>query len=237
MDNAQKCDILENTAIEAVYFERFDLEYAKMPPEEFVRKIIVGKLNAKLVAVGFNYRFGHRNEGTADALARYGAAYGFDVTVVGPYMAGRDVVSSTIIRRLLGSGDVEGIPQYLGRLFSVKGTVREGLRLGRTIGVPTANVYSGPATMSPPPGVYATSCKVSGRMFRGVTSVGNNPTIGQLRDSVTETYMFGFSDDIYNAKVEVFFHRKLRDIVKFPDLGALKSQIGRDIDAAGGYFS
>ncbi|MDR1060495.1 MAG: bifunctional riboflavin kinase/FMN adenylyltransferase, partial [Clostridiales bacterium] len=179
MNKEQKCDILRAAAADAVYFERFDLEYARMEPEEFVSWILVGKLRAKLAVVGFNYRFGHKNRGTPELLRKFGAARGLGVLVVEPYRVGGQCVSSSLIRQKLEAGDVRGAALCLGRLFSVRGAVCEGRHIGRTIGVPTANISRSPGALAPAQGVYVTACKVGGRMYRSVTSIGRNPTVAR----------------------------------------------------------
>ncbi|MDR1438493.1 MAG: bifunctional riboflavin kinase/FAD synthetase [Clostridiales bacterium] len=237
MNNEQKCDILRGTAIDGVYFERFDLDYARIEPEEFARRVLVGKLRARLVAAGFNYRFGRENHGTAESLEEYGAKHGFGVLIVKPYRVGGQCASSSLIREMVAAGDVQGAARFLGRLFSVRGVVREGFRIGRTIGVPTANIGYGADVLAPGQGVYATACKVGGRLYRGLTSIGKNPTAGPRDGIAMETFLFGFRGDIYGAEAEVYFYKKIRDIHKFSDMGALKSQIERDIGTADGYFS
>ncbi|MDR3121470.1 MAG: riboflavin biosynthesis protein RibF [Clostridiales bacterium] len=235
-DNAKKRALVAQTAVDGLYFEHFDRDYADMPPEVFARRVLAGKLNARLVAVGGNYRFGRQNAGTVGDLKRFGQKYGFAVAEISPYEVGGTAVSSSRIRDLLDAGRVEEAPALLGRLFSVRGTVHAGLRLGRTIGFPTANMLPEAGRMVPGAGVYITSTHVGGALCRGLTSVGSNPTVGVRSDDITETFLLDFSDEIYGETIEVFFHKRIRGIRKFPDLNALKAQIGLDADAARHYF-
>ena len=238
-DNDQKSQILENTGVEFVCYDRFDTVYANMSPKEFVQKILVKRLNAKLVVAGYNYHFGHKGAGTAEELNSLGKQFGFSVSIVPPYKVKGIEVSSTHIRSILEGGKVSESPYFLGRLYSLKGKVQTGLKKGRSIGIPTANLIPDQQRIIPLPGVYITSARVgSGQKFyQSLTSIGNNPTVGLLQENVIETYILGFDNEIYETEIEVFFHKRIRGIIKFENMKLLKEQIKKDIDETEGFFN
>ena len=236
-DNDAKCGILGRTAIECVCFDRFDAAFARTAPDEFARRVLRGRLDARLVVAGFDYRFGAANAADASDLERLGPRCGFDVHIVEPYEAGGAVVGSSAIRALLEAGSVGRAREMLGRLFSVRGAVVGGMRVGRTIGLPTANLLVGPGMLVPREGVYATSALVGGRYRDAVTSVGASPTVGGNPLGAVETHVIGFSGDLYGSTLEVRFHERIRDMEKFSSINALRERIRQDIEAARAYFA
>ena len=234
MDNGHKCGMLGRTALDYICFDHFDARFASMDPDVFARRVLRGKLGARLVVAGFNYRFGAGNAADAGDLAGMGPRFGFDVHIVGPYRAGDDVVSSSGIRSMLESGRVDAAKEMLGRLFSVCGVVEGGLRIGRTIGLPTANLLIDAGTLLPLDGVYVTSAYAAGRFYDAVTNVGPSPTVGGRPTGTVETHIIGFSGDLYGQPLELYFHRRLRGMARFESLDAMRAQIRRDIEAARG---
>jgi riboflavin kinase/FMN adenylyltransferase len=235
--NDVKCAMLGRTALDCLCIDKFDARFAKMAPDDFARRVLRGRLGARLVVAGFNYRFGAGNSATVEDLARLGGQFGFGVHVLPPYKAGGDVVSSSGIRSLVESGRVAEAREMLGRLFFIRGTVRDGMRVGRTIGVPTANLLVSPCCLLPLQGVYATSAFAAGRFYNAVTNVGPSPTVGGLPQGTVETHLIGYSGDLYGLPLEVRFHKRLRGMEKFANVIAMRAQIQRDIEAAGEYFS
>ena len=236
-DDVQKRRLIGKTGIDDVVFEEFDLEYANMTPEKFVSDIQIGKLGAGCVAAGYNYRFGRNGSGTAETLKVLGAEHGLKVHIIDPYMVNGESVSSTLIRRYVEAGEVEAASRLLGRLFSLRGVVIEGMRIGRSMNIPTANIIPDKSIVIPKAGVYATSTKVGGRIFRSVTNIGDNPTVGVLESFRAETHIIGFEEDIYGQEIEVYMHIKLRGEEKFDGLGGLKNSILNDISKAAVYFN
>ena len=236
-DNAAKCGKLARTALGCVCFDRFDERFCNMAPDDFARRVLRGRLDARLVVAGFNYRFGAGNSSSVEDLERLGARLGFGVHVVGPYKSGGEVVSSTGIRSLIEAGLVDRAREMLGRLYSISGEVKDGLRVGRTIDVPTANLVVDPRRLSPLAGVYATRAFACGRFYDAVTSVGPSPTVGGAPQGAVETHLIGFSGDLYGRQLVVLFHKRLRGMEKFSGLESLRAQIRRDADAAREYFS
>ena len=235
-DNVQKLRIVENTGIDSVYFDEFDLAYSKMTPEEFIREILIGKLSVRYVIAGYDFRFGCGASGTSGDLKDLGKKFGLDVGVIDPYLVNGEVVSSTLIRKRIETGDVESASYLLGRLYSLRGEVVAGNKIGREIGIPTANIKPGANVVIPGKGVYITSVRAGDLLYRGLTNIGNSPTFGVTDAFTIETHILGFSGDLYGKEIEVFMHKKLRDEIAFLGREQLKSEILEDITKAVDFF-
>jgi riboflavin kinase/FMN adenylyltransferase len=209
----------------------FDAALAGLTAEEFVDEALVARLGVGAVVVGRDFHFGRARGGTPDFLARAGARLGFAVEIVDKVEApieGRDeVVSSSAIRRALERGDVEAAARGLGRDYVMNGIVARGQRLGRELGVPTANLALEP-TNRLAFGVYAVRAAVNRKVFGGVASFGVRPTVNSGAP-LLEVHLFDFSGDLYGQEMEVAFLARLREERKFGSLEALKAQMARDI--------
>lgn len=210
--------------------DEFTLEYAATEPEAFV-KMLVEKHGMRCAVAGFNYTFGKNGAGDTALLNRLSAKYGFEVVIVPPVMFENEPVSSTRIRAALEAGDVEKAAQMLGYTYSLEGEIRANRGIGRSIGFPTANITDFCARVLPADGVYATRVRVRGSVYAGVTNVGCNPTVHGDKLSV-ETYIIGFSDDIYGERMSVEFVSRLRGEMDFGSVEALRARIARDAQTA-----
>ena len=237
-DCIQKCRIVEKTGVDSILFDRFDIAFSKMTPEEFVRDVLVKKLAAKYVVSGYNYRFGRNGAGTSETLKALSAEYGLKAFVIEPYTVNGVAASSSLIRGFVEAGDMKAASHLLGRLFSLRGEVVKGRQIGRKMGLPTANFAPDGNMAIPKPGAYVSSVKLQdGSIRRGVTSIGTNPTVGLLNSFVAETHIFDFHEVIYGQEIEVFLHRKIRDELKFRRIEELKSRIQEDILETKGFFT
>ena len=226
MDNNRKVEVLKTHKVDIVCFQEFDLEFMKMSPEEFV-KFLVLKYNIKGFVVGFNYKFGYKNLGDVELLQKLKNKYGYELYVMEPCTYKTQVISSTRIRRSLEAGDVFEASKMLGLPYTLAGEVIHGKKLGRTIEFPTANLNYNENFILPKVGVYYTNIKVNNSIYKGITSVGNNPTV-EGKTLTIETYILDFNNDIYGQKIEVGFIKKIRDVKKFHDVEELKSQLEKD---------
>lgn len=232
----KKVELLEKTRLNYLYFEKFDENFSRMQPEEFVKDILVGKFNMRLAVAGFNYRFGYRGQGDTELLHKMGNELGFKVIVIEPIMLEEEVVSSTRIRSYILEGDMDRVFAFLGRHYSVAGKVEKGRRVGNTIGFPTANIYPEEYLVLPSNGVYITKTLIDGKMHPSISNIGNNPTFGGLDKISVETYILDFEKSIYGKEIEVFFISKLRGEIKFDSVKELTDQIEKDIEIAKKYF-
>lgn len=209
---------------------RFDARMAAMGAEDFVRRVLVARLQAREVWIGPDFRFGNRRGGDLALLQGMGAELGFTAREIAPVTAQGERVSSTRIREALRGGDFTEAARLLGRPYAIGGRVVRGKQLGRTLGFPTANLRfpKAPALS----GIYATWVHgVDEHPWPSVSSFGTRPTVDGV-EPLLEAHLFDFSGDLYGRHIEVEFVAKLREELKFPDLPSLTEQMRRDAEDA-----
>ncbi|MDU4938470.1 MAG: bifunctional riboflavin kinase/FAD synthetase [Clostridium sp.] len=230
MDNESKEEILEALGVDLIYFEEFNEEYMKLTPEGFI-KYLCEKFKVKGIVVGFNYRFGYKNIGNIEMLKELSDKYGYELYVMEPCNYENEVISSTRIRDELLNGNVDKAMKMLNRPYIIKGKVVHGKKLGRTIGFPTANLDYSKEALIPRKGVYYTNVQWQGKIYKGITSVGNNPTVNGDKLTI-ETYILDFNNDLYGHNIKVYFIKKIRDEKKFNSIDDLVIQLKKDKDYA-----
>lgn len=225
------CFIANLDVVDTLVVLPFRAQLVAMSAEEFVREILVDRLNTRHVVIGDDFRFGKGRTGDFALLQRMGKELGFVAEAAGTVTLDGDRVSSTRIRNHLDNGDVADAAQLLGRPMTLCGRVTHGDKRGRQIGFPTANIALN-RRLSPLSGVYVvTVVFADGRRVDGVANVGTRPTVdGQ--DARLEVHLFDFDKDIYGAILQVEFRHFLRGEQKFDSLDELIDQIGRDAEAA-----
>ena len=207
----------------------FDDEMRTTPWDRFVTDILVGRYGAVHLVAGHDHHFGHRNQGSPEILKEKCAELGLGCDIIPAVTLGGVTVSSTHIRKLLEEGDVETARAFLGHPHVLTQTVGHGRQLGRTIGIPTANLVAPPHVLLPKRGVYAAKITLpDGRAFGGVTNVGVRPTVNNGQDVTVEPWILDFDGDLYGQAIRVEFFRRLRDERKFESLEALRAQIETD---------
>jgi riboflavin kinase/FMN adenylyltransferase len=231
MDYQEKRDILTALDIDVLLMFPFHLSFSKLTPEEFVRDILVTFICPELVVVGPNYTFGYEGRGTPELLKTLGLKYGFRVEVVEPVYVGTQMVSSTIIRKLINSGEVAEAEKLLGRPFSIQGKVIAGDRRGRTLGFPTANIEFPVSSVIPADGVYAVWVVIDQAIYPGVANVGTNPTF-LTQHRRMEVHLLDFEADLYGKDIRVRFMEHLRGEMIFNNAAELIIQIKKDINNA-----
>ncbi len=235
MDVEEKTLIFTRFGLDYLALIKFDEEQIKIEPEDFIKEVLIGKLNMKHLTVGHDYRFGRKARGNVAMLIEYAAVYGYTYEIVEPIMKNDVRVSSTLIRELLIDGKIEEANFYLGRNHFVKGTVVEGKKLGKSIGVPTANLRIKENISTIKSGVYITETVFRNDVYKSVTNVGYNPTFEQVGLNM-ETYLFDFDKVLYGEVIEVHFIKRLRDEMKFDSVDELVSQMEGDLAATREYF-
>lgn len=227
----EKAKLIEALGVDYFVNIEFTEEIMKMPPEEYVKSILIDALKAKAIFSGFNYRFGYKAEGDTELLNKLGEKYGFSLFVSNPVIIDNEVVSSTLIRELIKSGDIDECDKFLGRNYASRGKVVVGNRLGKSIGFPTSNIMIDESMVTPPNGVYITYLKYNGVRYPSITNVGVKPTIGEFKKNM-ETHIFNFNKELYDKTVEIEFIEMMRPEAKFSSLDELISQIRNDCDKA-----
>lgn len=226
LDNHTKIEILDEIGVDKIYFEEFNEEFMKYSPEEFIR-YLCEKFNVRGIVVGFNYRFGYKNMGDVNLLRELSDKYGYDLYVIDPCTYNEEIVSSTRIRNDLMDGNVEEASIMLTRPYSISGEVIHGKKNGRLMGFPTANLNYSEEFVLPKIGVYYTNIRWNNKIYKGITSVGKNPTFNG-KDITIETNILDFDREIYGDEITVYFISKLRNEQKFSSIDDLKNQLDKD---------
>ncbi|HHW27083.1 MAG TPA: riboflavin biosynthesis protein RibF [Firmicutes bacterium] len=229
----EKRELISDLGLDLYWQMDFTRDLAQTPPVDFVRRYLIEAIRVRHVVCGFNFTFGDKGRGKPEDLVKLGNEYGFQVSVIPPFTAGGEVVSSTRIRADLEAGRVGDAWDCLGKPYCVYGTVTRGDGRGRAIGIPTSNVLVQEGKMIPGNGVYAAWVRArctDGTRLEGaaVVNVGIRPTFGG-NDVRVEVHIPGFSGELYGQKIQVFFVRRLRDERAFVDAGALRIQVQEDV--------
>ena len=227
-DNAKKAELMEALGVDALIFADF---YAvkDMTPAEFVEKVLVGRLKAKKVCCGFNYRFGHNGAGDTAALEELCKERGIAVCVCEPVYCDGEPVSSSLIRDLITGGAIDRANRLLGYRFAIEGSIGIGNRLGTQMGFPTLNLPITEGTAVPRFGVYASDVYIDGVKYRGATNIGVHPTVGENEKPLCETFLPDFGGgDLYGRRVRCELKRFIRPEMRFASVEELTEQIRKD---------
>lgn len=227
-DKARKLSAL---GVDQLVVLPFNQQLRSLSADQFVTEILQKKLNTQWLQVGDDFRFGADRKGNAEFLTHYD----FTVTDLPSQCVGGVRVSSTQVRKSLVEADFEQVEQLLGEPFNLAGRVVYGRQLGRTIGVPTANILLAHKTL-PTQGVFVASSIINGQELFGVANLGPKPTVGDTRHWL-EVHFFDFDGHLYGERIAVQLHQRLRGIKTFDNLNALKTQIQHDIQASKAWFA
>ena len=224
----EKKQLLQRLGVDLLVVQPFNEAFAQLTAEEFVSTILVQHLNVKKVIIGYDHRFGRNRTANINDMRLFGEKYGFAVEEISVQEVDEVSVSSTKIREALNKGDVITAEHYLGTPYSLTGTVVHGLKLGRTLGYPTANIQvTEDYKLIPKDGVYAVYSYIDARKVYGMMSIGKNPTIEGKGASI-EVYFFDFNGDLYDRELTIYFVKYLREERKFSSVALLKKQLQDD---------
>ena len=233
----EKVDRLSELPVDHTLILRFTQALASLPPETFIEKILVRALGTRYLVIGDDFRFGYRRAGDFALLKAQGALAGFEVSDTPSVLIDGLRVSSTLIREALLAGDLDQAARLLGKPYEVCGRIIHGAKRGRTLGFPTANLLL-QRKNTPVRGVFAVTMRgLRDSPLPGVANVGNRPTLSGDETLLLETHLLDFTGDIYGKRVEVEFHRKLREEHRYSGPDELRAQIKRDIVAARDFFA
>lgn len=227
---------LRNLGFDYVFSYPVNQETMGVSAEDFLRTVLVEGMHASDIVVGTDCSFGYKAQGTAALLEARAPKYGYAVHVIQKKEVldenGQErEISSSFIREEIEKGNVEKAAELLGRHVSLSGTVMRGKEIGASIGFPTANIRPKEGKLNPKPGVYITRVLIGQQLYRGMTNVGNNPTIADDNPTSIETYILDYHGDLYGKKIRVEFMTRLRDQHKFASIDELKAQLQRDVAA------
>lgn len=224
-------------ACEAMGFDvalipEFDTTLMSMSAHDFVQDILLNRLSIQSVTVGYDHRFGKSRQGDGAYLTSCGQQFGFDTQIIDPVRVGDQIVSSTLIRKLLSYGDLDRANQLLGKPYHLTGIVEKGLQRGRQLGFPTANITLDAHRLVPAIGTYGGSATLAGEIYPAVCNIGLCPTFGDQSAKRVEVHLLGYDGPEFYGETFTFqFRQKLRDERKFPSVEELVAQIRRDCAA------
>lgn len=231
----EKEKVIKEHGIDILYVVSFNEAFSKLSPQQFVDEYLIG-LSVKHVVAGFDYTYGRYGKGTMATMPEHSRGQ-FDVTTIEKVEKNNMKISSTLIRSLIEEGDVEVLPEYLGRYYEMTGSVVTGEQRGRTIGFPTANLSVSPEYVFPKKGVYAVKVKYNDNSYNGILNIGYKPTFHeQLPEPTIEVHIFDFNENIYGEQLTIEWRKRLRDEKKFHSVDELIEQIHKDKKVAETYF-
>ncbi len=224
--------ILDALGLDYLLIKKFTKEFSRLSAEDFVKQILVDKLHAKKVIIGYDHRFGRNRNANIDDLKRFGKVYDFEVEEISAQDINDVAVSSTKIRKALNEGQMAKANMFLGYNFMITGTVVKGKGLGRQLGFPTANIkVEENYKLIPKYGSYIVSSIINNKKVFGMLNIGMNPTVAGNTESI-EVHFFNFNKDIYNKTIQIDLYERIRDEQKFESVEALKNQLAKDRETA-----
>ena len=233
----EKIRLLRNFGVDRVHILYFTENLAKVSAEDFLRDILIEKLNSSKLVVGYNHAFGNRREGNSDFLRQIQSKYQFELEVVGPHYVGKEAVSSTRIRKALGAGEIDTANQFLGRPYFLSGSVVPGRGVGRELTFPTANLeLVHPEKLIPKVGVYTVAVGFGDQVYPGMLNIGSRPTFGEGEVTI-EVHLINFAGELYGKVLGMLFLARLRDEIRFENAEMLIDQIKQDREESLRIFS
>ncbi len=223
----EKTELIDLYGIDNLFLKEFDENFRNLTGEEFIRKILVEKLNVKYLIIGYDHSFGKNKSGNFELLKKLSKELDFEVEQMEAINIHENNISSTKIRNSLLLGNIKDANEMLGYSYSVSGKVAHGKKLGRTIGYPTANIEAGHVKLLPKKGAYIVEVYVDNQFYKGMLSVGTNPTVNGEKLTV-EVYILEFEGDLYDQNITVKFRDFLHDEIKFESLEKLIERLDED---------
>lgn len=227
--NDEKIKILNDIGIDIIFFIDFNEEIMKLSGYEFIKDILVEKMNVKYITVGFDYRFGHKAENTSKDLYNIGLEFNIETNIIDAIFVEEHLISSTLIRKLISEGNIKEANKYLGRPYRIKGKVVHGKKRGHELGFPTANINLLEPFVIPKTGVYHTKAIINDIEYNSLTNIGYNPTFNDEKLTI-ETYILNFNEYIYDKEIDVEFINFIRDDIKFNSKEDLIEQMEVDLE-------
>ena len=226
----EKVDILNKYNVDYFLIKEFTIEFSRLTALEFVRDILVNKLNVKHIIVGYDHHFGRNRDASIIQLKEFGELYNFEITEIRPKKVNNDSVSSTKIRNLLLDGNLELANKYLDSYFSLTGFVIKGMGRGKNLGFPTANIkINDEYKLIPRNGVYIVKSLINSKIYFGMMNIGENPTFDDKKKSI-EIHFFELDYNIYDKKIQINILNRIRNEKKFKSPELLMDQLKIDRD-------
>lgn len=227
----EKRHIFEKMGVDVLIEFPLNAVTAATEAEAFVHGFLVRQMQAAYICAGPDLSFGKMGAGNYELLARFAKEHGYQVELIDKVMIDQEAVSSTRVREAVRQGHMEAVTRMLGTPYIVNGYVEHGKKLGRTIGMPTANLIPEAVKLLPPNGVYYSRVVLDGVVYKGISNVGCKPTVSDERVMGVETFLYDFEGDIYGRNLSVELLSFRRPEMKFDSVESLKAQMMQDIAA------
>ncbi len=225
----EKISILENTDVNQLIIIHFDRTFSQMSYDKFIKQVLVDKIGAKAIVIGYDHAFGRDREGNYESMEVLSQKHNFLLEEVLPFKMEGKVISSTLLRRMIGAGEVDQAAKYLDRYYTLSGVVKKGHARGKKLRFPTANLQPiNPYKVIPANGVYAVDVSFENRNYKGMLNIGIIPTFSDKKNFSIEVHIINFDADIYNKELTVFFKKRLRNEIKFDSVEDLVAQLEID---------
>lgn len=236
---AEKLYLLEKQDIDVVFIQNFSIEFSQLSAKDFIEQYLLKQLSLTSLVIGYDHHLGKNREGSYDVLIELSKQYHFDLYQVEPFIKNNINVSSSKIRSAIESGNLSLANEMLGYPYIFIAQVKEGLKLGRKLGFPTANLdISKQEKLLPPPGVYAVLVDIDNNFYKGALNIGYKPTLELHNPELSmEVHLIDFDENIYGKTIVVFFMERLRDDIKFDSLEELSKQIKIDVEQTNMLFN
>ncbi|USL95683.1 bifunctional riboflavin kinase/FAD synthetase [Riemerella anatipestifer] len=223
----EKTSLIENLGVDFLFLQNFDEDFRNLSADDFVKKILVDKLNIKYLIIGYDHRFGKDKKGDFNLLQKMATEFDFEVQQLDAIQLENQNISSTKIRNAIASGDFKSANDMLGYHYPLSGKVIHGKKIGRTIGYPTANISIDDIKLLPKKGAYIVEVWINNLFYKGMLSIGTNPTVSGTELSI-EVYILDFNKDIYDQNITIKFRDFLHEEIKFDGLEALIKKLDED---------
>lgn len=225
----EKKQLLAKTGLDHLIIEPFTLDFSRLTAKEYIEEYLVKHLNAGVIIVGYDHRFGRNRTANIEDLKTFSKEYNFEVIEISKQDVDDVAISSTKIRSAIQNGEIDLANRYLTEPFMLTGKVVKGKQLGKSLGYPTANLQiEEDYKILPNKGVYVVKAEIDEKWYFGMMNIGNNPTIAEGNHKSVETYFFDFDGNLYNQTLQIQMLKRIRDEKKFDSVEALKSAMERD---------
>lgn len=233
----EKIALLDSFGLQNMLIIPFDKYFASTPFDQFIRKVLVGRLQVKHLVVGYNHQFGKNREGNFDRLKEFGGKYKFEIEQLPKVEVHGERVSSSKIRTHLQAGKLELVNSMLGHNVQLTGNVTHGSKIGRQLGFPTANIeVTELYKLIPSDGVYAVEAVLDDKKLQGMLNIGTRPTVDKRGERVIEVNFFNFYGEIYGKHITILFLKRIREEQKFNSTVELVQQIKKDKEQIETFF-
>ena len=228
----EKIELLRDYGLKNLILHPFTKEFSELSATDFVKNLLVDQIQIHTIVIGYDHHFGKGRQGNYELLDELSTQFNYNCVQIEEVKSDQLYISSTKIRNALLKGEIDLANQGLNRFFSLKGKVVHGDKLGRTLGFPTANLSTEKYKLIPADGVYVVRVFLKNKIFKGLLSIGNRPTVTDSNEKRVEVFLLDFDREIYSEELKIEFHHKIRDDLKFESIEALVEQMNKDKDFA-----